>query len=316
MEDLENKFVNKLPVILDIYHLSNLVGIKYNLLKDILSNKDKYYHTFYISKKMGGKRKIEAPNEVLASLQKYIKNEILDNILVSEYAFGFVKEKNILLNAKSHLNQEMVLNIDLENFFPTIKEKRVFHIFYKLCKYDYHISKVLTNLVTLQGRLPQGACTSPVISNITAYKLDKRLSTYAKKLNLIYTRYADDITFSGSKKIINDFFLENIQNIIKDCGFVINDKKTRFCSQYGRQEVTGLIINDNYIHINKKYIREIRQELYYINKFGVSNHRNNKDFSNMYYREHLLGKILFVKSIHQDIGLNFLNQFQNIDWEK
>ena len=117
MEDLGNEFIKKLPVILDIYHLSNLVGIKYNLLKDILSNKDKYYHFFYISKKMGGKRKIEAPNEVLALLQKYIKNEILDNILVSEYAFGFVKEKNILLNAKRHLNQEMILNIDLENFF-------------------------------------------------------------------------------------------------------------------------------------------------------------------------------------------------------
>ena len=115
--------------------------------------------------------------------------------------------------------------------------------------------------------------------------MDIRLEGLAKKLNIKYTRYADDITFSGNKEVINDKLLECLKNIIDECGFVINEKKTRFANRGSRQEVTGLIVNNNTINVTRKYIREIRQELYYIKKYGLKEHRKKVGFENKYYKD-------------------------------
>ena len=201
---------HKSKVILNTYHLSNLIGIKWNYFKELINNPEKYYHQFNITKKSGGFREICAPNYYIDLCQRFIKEEILDDIKISKFAHGFAEEKSIITNAKKHLNQEVVLNIDLKDFFPSIGKKKVFYIFNKICGYDYNLSHCLSKLVMFEGGLPQGACTSPIISNIVSYKLDLRLSKLAESKGINYTRYADDMTFSGSKEIINKKLLYTV----------------------------------------------------------------------------------------------------------
>lgn len=301
------------PIILNSYHLSNLCGIKWDILRTLIDNNISSYHRFYITKKDKiSKREILAPSKELSCVQKYIKESILDRVKLNNSCFGFVKAKNIKLNAECHLNSEMILNIDLKDFFPSIDSKRIYCIFNKICGYDKALSYCLTKLVTYKDMLPQGACTSPVISNIVAYKLDLRLSNLAKKVNVNYTRYADDITFSGDKSKITKKFYNYIKNIIEEEGFNVNEKKVHLSSKSYRQEVTGLIINNGKVSVDSKYIRKIRQELYYIKKFGLDNHIEESNIKNGFYVEHLKGKILFVWSIDKEKGQKLLEEFNSL----
>lgn len=304
----------KVPFIMNTYHLSNILGIKWKDLKNIINNSDKLYYNFSISKKSGGKRIISMPNKELLIVQKKIQEKILDNVIIHKNAFGFVKNKSIIDNAKMHLNKEMILNMDLKDFFPSIHRGRVFYIFKNICNYDNNTSYCLTKLTTYKNSIPQGAPTSPVISNIVAFMLDVRLSKIADKFNINYTRYADDITFSGNKENINKSLLKIVNDIIEECGFNVNQKKTRFASYAGRQEVTGLIVNNKEISVPSDYIKKIRQELYYVKKYGLKGHREKVGFTNKYFKDHMLGKILFVNQIDRQKGKKLLNEFNKINW--
>lgn len=303
-------------IILNSYHLSNLCGIKWKYMKMFIKHPNKQYYNFQISKKSGGKRHINIPNEGLALVQQFIKNEILDTIPIHESAHGFKKDFSIISNASKHLNQEMVLNIDLKDFFPSIGTRKVFYVFNSLCGYDKELSYCLTRLVTLNNSLAQGACTSPVISNIVSFNMDNRLEKLSKKMGINYTRYADDITFSGTKDKINNKLLYIVEQIINECGYSLNKKKTRFQSSVMRQEVTGLIVNGNKLSIPNEYIRKIRQEIYYIKKYGIVSHKEKSGFYNKYYRDHLFGKIMFVRQINEVKGNKLLKDYYTIDWFK
>lgn len=305
---------NGFPIILNSYHLSNLCGVKWNVVKRLIDDNVCSYHKFYITKKdKVSKREILAPSEELSYVQKYIKESILEKVKLSNSCYGFVRTKNIKMNAEYHLNSEVILNIDLKDFFPTIDSRRIYYIFNKICGYDKSLSYCLTRLVTYRNCLPQGACTSPIISNIVSYKLDLRLSKLAKSNNVKYSRYADDITFSGDKKSITKKFYCFVKKIIEDEGFKVNEKKVHLSSKGFRQEVTGLIINNDKVSVDNKYIRKIRQELYYIKKFGVASHIEKSNIENSFYVEHLKGKILFVLSIDKEKGQTLLEEFNSLN---
>lgn len=314
IKKVENEEKTKVPFIMNTYHLSNILGIKWGKFKYIINNSNKMYYNFDISKKAGGKRTISMPNKELLIIQKRIQEKILNNIKIHENAYGFVKSKSIKENAQRHLNKEMILNLDLKDFFPSIHRGRIFYIFKNICNYDSKTAFCLTNLTTYNNSIPQGAPTSPTLSNIVAFMLDIRLSKLADNFNINYTRYADDITFSGEANNINNSLLKIVTNIITECGFNVNEGKTRFASYSGRQEVTGLIVNNNEISVPNKYIKQIRQELYYIKKYGIKSHRDKVGFRNKYYKDHLLGKILFVKQINYQKGEKLLEEFLSINW--
>ena len=299
-------------IILNTYHFSNLVGIKWKTLKKIIDDTDKFYYNFQISKKTGGKRTINVPNRSLEICQKYIKEKILDNVVLHSSAHGFANNKSIITNAKEHINNEMILNIDLKDFFPSISRKKVFYVFNKICGYDNSLSHCLTNLVMYKNGLPQGACTSPIISNIVTFKLDLRLKKLSDKLGINYSRYADDITFSGDKNTINSKFLFFVKSIINECGYQINDKKTRFESKYGRQEVTGLIVNNGKVSIPKRYLQNLRKDLYYIKKYGIEEHKKRNNIYNAFYQEHIKGQIMFVYSVDKNKGIKLLKEYNLI----
>ncbi|WP_152495267.1 retron Ec67 family RNA-directed DNA polymerase/endonuclease, partial [Dickeya sp. NCPPB 3274] len=227
------------------------------------------YHTFKIPKKDGSERTINAPVKELKDIQKKVSSLLQEcfrivcileghrNHLkkINSLSHGFIKGKSIITNATPHKNKRFVLNVDLKDFFGQIHYGRVYGFFKnnKHFQLSDEVAKVLANITCYQQGLPQGAPTSPVISNLIAGILDIKLASLAKKYSCYYTRYADDLTFSTNLKEFPPRIasIENgdvrigssLEGIIKKCGFDINHKKNRlqFCNS--RQDVTGIVVN-------------------------------------------------------------------------
>lgn len=293
-------------------HLRQLLGIHKSDQERLFGIKQiESYKTFFIPKKSGGTRKIEAPNDELKAIQLWIKENILDKFSVSQYAKGFVKGVSIYDNALQHTKKELVINIDLKDFFPSIGYNEVYKVF-KYIGYTESVSKLLTNLCTNPYNvLPQGSPASPVLSNLVSLKLDKRLGCLAKKIGADYTRYADDITFSGKKSIKK--YIEVIKKIISEEGYTINEEKFRLQYYYQRQEVTGLVVN-NGVTVPERYIKELENAIYYCKKYGVVDHMKHIDCEKGFYKEHLYGLAYFVKMVDTKKGTNYLKQLDEIKW--
>lgn len=327
----------QLPVIFTLEHLSSILGMPILEIKDIINSRRKYYKFYEIKKRNGnGVRQIMAPHNNLRQVQKYINDEILSNISLHESATGFTKGKSILDNALPHINKNAILNIDLLRFFDSISEKRVYGIF-KSLGYASNLSVDLAKLTTVKlpeeyfntfdnkelssyleivpkGSciLPQGAPTSPMLSNLILRNLDLRLSKLAEKLDVHYSRYADDITFSGV--IENLPKIKLIRRIIRDEGFNINWKKVGIYKKGRKQIVTGLTVSNN-AHIHRNFKKEVKKHIYACNTFGVKNHLKFMHLEEIgLYKEWLLGKIYFIKSIEPEIALKLMIEFNKIVW--
>lgn len=238
-----------MPVIFDANHFALLQGCSKQELSVMMIGLEKYYyHKLSIPKKNGFPRQLNVPSHSLKTIQKWILNNILYKIPVSEQAQGFCKNRSIVTNAEKHINKECIINLDLKDFFTTITRKQIYNVFYYY-GYTEQISNILARLCTYDGYLPQGGVTSPYLSNIVCLKLDKRLNLLAQSYDATYSRYADDITFSGNKGVTKILSVAN--KIIEDEGFVVNSQKTRIQYKNRRQEVTGLIINGGKVHVNR-----------------------------------------------------------------
>lgn len=302
-----------LPVIFDIKHLSLLLGIDpYTFGELFYSIDNSGYHEMEIPKKSGGMRKLSVPTVDLKYIQRWILDNILSNIHISEYANGFVEGKSIVTNAVGHIGAECVINLDIKDFFPSISYEQVFYIF-RYYGYTKQLSYILAKLCTYKGSLPQGSPASPYITNILCLKMDKRLGGLAKKYAAVYTRYADDITFSGAKGIKS--LLPAAQKIIIEEGFVVNSQKTHTACRHQRQEVTGLIINDGTLKIPKEYKRKLRQEIYYCKRYGVCEHQEKTGKKYAFFREHLYGKAYFIHMVEPELGEKLLAELDDIEWE-
>jgi RNA-directed DNA polymerase len=166
-----------------------------------------------------------------------------------------------LSNAAPHVGAHVLLNIDLENFFHTVLASHVYSIFHSI-GYNTIVSHILTSLCTYNGRLPQGAPSSPKLSNLACQQLDSRIQGYSGPKGIIYTRYADDITLSAFNEAKIRKAQPMIEMIVKDEGFVVNHKKTKICGARKRKEVTGLIISTDCVGIGRKEYRRMRAEIY------------------------------------------------------
>lgn len=304
---------SSLPVIFDKQHLSLLLGMELQELTTMLTMlEESYYSEISIPKKSGGRRTLNIPAMKLKMIQRWILDNILEHIPVSEYATGFCKERSIVTNAKKHIGKQCVINYDIKDFFPSIKIESIFMVFYYY-GYTKEISYTLARLCTYGGYLPQGSPASPFISNILCLRLDKRLSQLAEKYVADYTRYADDITFSGN------YGLQNIINIVKDIiqeeGFTVNENKIRTKYKHQRQEVTGLIVSENKVSVSKHYKRKLWQEIYYCQKYGVSSHLEHIGCKKSFYKEHIYGKVYFINMVEPDEGRKLLIAANEIVWD-
>jgi RNA-directed DNA polymerase len=240
------------------------------------------YTSFEIDKKNGGVRKINAPLTELKDIQRKLavalynhkkkKQKIKNNL-----SHAYEKEKSIITNAKVHRNKRLVLNIDLENFFESFHFGRVRGFFIKNNNFllSSEVATVIAQLTCYEGKLPQGAPTSPIITNLICEILDQRLLKIAKKYKLDYTRYADDLTFSTNNKIFFDLqteFYELLSSELIRAGFKIHEKKKRLQLRDSRQVVTGLVVNKK-INVNRIFYKETRamaHQLYKEGKFEIN----------------------------------------------
>ena len=252
--------------------------ISENLLKHYSFDKivPNRYKTFQIRKKSGGLREINAPCYQL-SILLYLINILFKAIYTPNTCVtGFTEGRSIVMNASIHTGHHYVFNIDLENFFPSIPQARVWARL-QLAPFNFpvEVANVVaglcchTNTEGTQNVLPQGAATSPLLTNAICDKLDRRMLGVAKKFGLHYSRYADDMTFSSMHNVYQEGseFRNEIKRIIEEQGFKMNDKKTRLLRDGQRQEVTGLTVNEN-VNLTKKYIRDLRCILHVWEKEG------------------------------------------------
>lgn len=264
-EELINSF-SKLENFNDVCDILEVtpVHLRYILF---LQRKDKQYYKFEIPKKGGGVREILAPNPSIKILQQKLKY-IMTLIYKPKYSVhGYVNEKSIITNAKQHINKNYILNFDIENFFPSINFGRVRGVLKSFFGIGDKAATIIANICCFNNSLPQGAPTSPILSNMICFQLDKELQNLAKRSSCVYTRYADDITFSTTKKEFpkhiayiedNNVHLgTRIVSLLEHNGFKINQKKTRLHKKHQQLSVTGIKVNEK-LNVDRNYIKKIR----------------------------------------------------------
>jgi len=266
-----------------------------------------HYHRYGIPKKTGGLRSISAPKPTLAKAQRWVLQHVLTPLPVEPEAHGFVTARSILTNAAPHVGKNVVLNMDVKDFFPSITFRRVKGLF-KGVGYSEHVAAVLALLCTepprmpaeLDGKkymvalgercLPQGACTSPAITNLLCRRLDRRLAALSAKHGFTYTRYADDLTFSGPSRAGVGKLLKSVRSILTLEGLAEHPDKTCVMGTGRRQEVTGLTVNQK-LGVDRDVVRELRAILHNARKHGLAS-QNRDNLPN--FGAYLKGRVEFV----------------------
>jgi len=279
------------------------------ILYSVSNHIEKHYEYLEIPKKDGNKRKLLAPDFLLKQIQKNILNHIIKGLSISKYATAYYKGSDIVKNAEVHLRKPIILKLDMKNFFDTITFEHVKSFVFKEEYFPEGVATILTKLCTYQNHLPQGAPTSPTISNIILKEFDDEVGNFCIENNITYTRYCDDMTFSG--RFDKEKIISFVGGRLKTFGFTLNHKKTKLLTKGKRQIITGIVVNE-YLNTPRIYRKEIRKQIYYCKKFGIEKHLQNigLDIEKDIYLESLKGKILFVLHVNKE-DIEFKNY---LDW--
>ena len=337
MDDLNTKESNEellksnnLFLIKDSKDLANKMGINLKQLRFLthtqkLSNRTDYVR-FKMAKKTGGFREISAPKPQLKRLQYWILDNVLNRVEVSEQTHGFVSKRSIVSNATPHVAKAVVMNCDLQNFFPTLSYARVKGLF-KSLGYSAEVATIFAILTTeaeqkevlLDGEklylytgqryLPQGSPASPMITNLICRKLDKRLQGIATTLGFTYTRYADDMTFSSDAYPNINKMLYWVKGITKEEGFILHPDKTRIMKKGSCQEVTGVVVNEK-PSVNRKELKKFRALLYQIEQSGIEGKSWHGKSENLVAV--IWGYANFIKMVDADKGAKYMVQVKSI----
>jgi RNA-directed DNA polymerase len=301
--------------------VARFFGVTPNYLSYLLySHRRPGYYLFNIPKKSGGFRELSSPPQKILLLQRHLLISLSKLYHAKPPVHGFVSKRSIVSNAKIHVGSKWVLNIDLDNFFPSIHFGRIRGVFQKYpFSFSHSVSTVLAQLCCFNSKLPQGAPTSPIISNLICRGLDQDLFDLSEKFHVKFTRYADDLTFSTN----TDFFPpdigtidssngnipligEPIIRIIKKHGFEINPMKTRITHMREHQQVTGLTVNEK-VNVKRNYVRNIRAIIHDIEKNGYSmaesnfhqryDHKTRANKTHPPLKVFLKGKLDFLKMV-------------------
>lgn len=269
------------------------------VLYSISNNLSKHYSEVLIPKKSGGYRKLMVPDKILKCVQKRIAQMLLPLIPVSPYAAAYIPGGSTKRNAKPHVGKQRILKLDIYNFFDSVRYSDVKEKVFPASIYSDENRILLSHLCYFHDSLPQGAPSSPMISNILLYDFDIETSRWCSEKNIVYTRYCDDMTFSGDFSASE--IIEYAAESLKKHHFLLNRKKIVAATRSQRQIVTGLITNSR-LNVPAPYRKQIRQEMYYCQKYGIKSHieRCGLDCSEQNYRNHMLGKINYVLSVSEN----------------
>lgn len=258
------------------------------LLYSISNNPEKYYTKKYIMKKDGTKRRLLVPSPLLKKIQRNILNHVLKGIQVSEYATAYVPNKSLKDNASVHVGNKIVLKLDIKNFFGNITFEQLYAALPSTV-FPPSVKVLLLKLCTYQDYLPQGAPTSPYLSNLVMKNFDAYIGNYCTNQHIRYTRYSDDLTFSGDFDV--KVLKNKVEGFLDAMGFSLNEVKTRVLRPGNRQMITGVVVNQK-LNVSKSMRKKIRQDVFFIQKYGLENH-NKRTKQSLTYAS-LLGKINYV----------------------
>ncbi len=332
--DLENAqkrlLENQLPNITRVKQLAEALELSVSELRWLCYHREaatsSHYIRFEIPKRSGGQRAIWAPMPKLKKVQRWILREILDRLLVHGAAHGFLAGRSIATNAAQHTDSRLVVKMDIEDFFPSVSWKRVKGVFRK-AGYNEQIATLLALLCTESPRevvehngrthyvalaercLPQGAPTSPALTNVLCLKLDRRISGTASKFNWRYSRYADDLTFSFStrnkKKPEITQLLGSVKRILGEEGFKVNTKKTGVIREGAMQEVTGLVVNGKGTpRANRQMKRQLRA--------AIHNLKQGRALPEGESLERLRGYAAYIAMTDRVLGMRMLDDLSGV----
>lgn len=263
-----------------------------------ISNKvEKNYRIYKIKKRNGKYRTIYEPNPILKQIQKKILVNILNNRSISKYAKAYHKGFQLKDNAIPHVNKKMILKLDIKDFFENISFLDIYNSCFSIEYFPKSVGMILTYLCTCGNHLTQGSPTSAYISNLVMKEFDEELGEWCSLNNISYTRYSDDMTFSGNFNP-SDLIIK-VRKLLYKLDLELNDDKIHIVHQSSSQNVTGIVVNEK-VQVSRKYRDKIRQEIYYIKKYGLGSHlkKSNIDSDELKYLNKLYGKILYVLQVN------------------
>ena len=267
----------------------------YSLANNIKEN----YNIYKIKKNNGNYRTIYEPHPLLKHIQKRILTNILNNKSISKYAKAYHKGLSLKDNAIPHINKDLLLKLDIKDFFENISFTNIYNSCFPIEYFPKAVGMLLTYLCTYDDHLTQGSPTSAYISNLVMKEFDEELGKWCEEINISYTRYSDDMTFSGNFN--SHVVIVKVRKMLYKLGLELNNDKIHIINRASRQNVTGITVNEK-PQVNVKYRHRIRQEIYYIQKFGLKSHINkcNINMDETQYLDILYGKILYVLQINEN----------------
>lgn len=338
-----------LPAIVSLNHLATRARVPYLFLRSIVARSQAdAYRKFSIRKRSGGRRFIHVPAPPLAHVQKWMNTYVLRNVPVHSASFAFAPGGSIFGCASRHCGAHWLIKMDITGFFESISEIQVFHCFKEL-GYQPLVSFELARIATVGpldqsprhhdpvwrirkqndvilsysagalGYLPQGAPTSPMLSNIVMKPLDAKIADAARKAGLTYTRYSDDLTFSTPVK---DFgrsdassFVHAVEVILSSAGFRPQHRKTKIIPPGSRKIVLGLNVDGDKPKLRKDFKDNLRLHLHYLEKFGPVEHAQARQFDTIWgMKAHLRGLIDFANMVEPDYAREVLDRFKQVEW--
>lgn len=343
----ESIVANRVPVVFSLAHLANLSRTLYSDLHGFVSrsdihSKDFPYKNFPIAKRTGGKRWISIPVPPLMAVQQWISQNILNRVVPHTAAFAYVPKRRLLDHAQRHCGATWLVKVDIKDFFSNISERQIFQVFLRLGYpklLSFEMARLCTRVTPKRlgskwvntvgdhsipdydceyvGSLPQGAPTSPALSNLACIDLDRDLTSLAISSSATYSRYADDLCFSlasGSRE--EAFALKRaISKVLWSHGFSENVKKTRVIPPGARMVVTGLNINAEAPTIPREVRDLVRMHLHYAAKNGIPDHCKERGFRSVVgFKNHLLGLIGYIASVDAKYGAEFYKKFNTLPW--
>ncbi|MCI8664926.1 MAG: RNA-directed DNA polymerase [Hungatella sp.] len=260
---------------------------------------ESHYHSVKIPKRRGGYRTLDVPDGLLKKVQRNILHHILDDFAPSQAATAYGRGTSVISNAFPHTGKRLVLKLDIHDFFGNITFPMVLHKAFPGTYFPASVGTMLTSLCCLRERLPQGSPASPAISNLVMRPFDEYMLDWCGQREIAYSRYSDDMTFSGDFDAAE--LLRKTESFLRIYGLELNHEKTRLCTRGSRQIVTGIVVNET-LQLPKEYRRELRQEIHYCRRFGVEDHLGRqKDTDQAQAGEYLmslLGKVAYLLSVN------------------
>ena len=323
----------------DLAWLADARGLERSVVDEQL----RHYRYGWLARPGGPPRVIERPKARLKEVQRRILHEVLDWIPAHDAAHGFTRGRSARTHAAAHVGRPVVMRLDLEDFFASVRAGRIFGMF-RTAGYPEPVAHALTALTTNAvpvsewaavprpgtptlvhahdrlGRrlatphLPQGAPTSPALANLAAFRLDRRLAGFAAALDATYTRYADDLTLSGGRSLLGraNRIRATISGIAREEGFLVNDRKSMLATRAGRQRVCGIVVNDR-LNVERDEYDDLKAILHNAARRGPAdeNRAGVPDF-----RAHLLGRIAWVELLNPARGAKLRDRFACIAWDE